>query len=201
MTAVPATVFRSGQPVAQRMVRVTPQQMARGQIVPHPSVNPNASALLAGRQVKAPPIRTARVTAPPAAGRAAVSRPPTPPNSRPPAEPQTARVAQPQSSRPPLITRSTPPQTRATPQRSPTPAPGSTRPQFITRTPLPPRAVPFSTRQQAMQVDPGRPLEPQQRANLRAGKPAGPQRDREFPPHPQQTQRGTKSERPAEQRK
>ena len=35
-----------------------------------------------------------------------------------------------------------------------------------------------------MQPDAGRPLEPQQRQNLRSGKPAGPRRDPEYPPHP-----------------
>jgi hypothetical protein len=62
--------------------------------------------------------------------------------------------------------------------------PPPTLPRLITRSPLPPPNVPFSVRQQALQAHPGRPLEPQQEENLRAGKPAGPMRDREFPPHP-----------------
>lgn len=62
-------------------------------------------------------------------------------------------------------------------------APPPTAPQVVTKTPPPPPAVPFSQRQPAMQEHPGRPLEPQQIENLRQGKPAGPQRDREVLPH------------------
>ncbi|MGH9431784.1 MAG: DUF6600 domain-containing protein [Terriglobia bacterium] len=211
-TAVPATVFRSGQPVARQKVRVTPQQLAKAQIIPHPSMVPAAPATYAGKQVVAPQIRAARLTKAAPAGRVAASRPAAPapysrpsaavPNSRPPAEAQTARPptqmesSRPPSSRPPLITRSATPQRSATPARGVAPASRSTRPRFITRTPPPPRAVPFTQRQQAMQQHPGRPLEPQQRANLRAGKPAGPQRDREFPPHAQPAPRANSS-RPA----
>ncbi len=79
---------------------------------------------------------------------------------------------------------------------APRPAPGPPRAQPPTRTsvtqvprplvirsPAPPAAVPFETRQKAIAQHPGRPLEPQQMQNLRAGRPAGPQRDVE-PPHP-----------------
>jgi len=54
---------------------------------------------------------------------------------------------------------------------------------LVVRAQTPPAAVPFETRQKAIAAHPGRPLEPQQIQNLRAGKPAGPQRDPE-PPHP-----------------
>ena len=54
---------------------------------------------------------------------------------------------------------------------------------LVNRTPLPPASVPFATRQKAIAEHPGRPLEPQQLQNLRAGRPAGPHRDPE-PPHP-----------------
>jgi hypothetical protein len=63
---------------------------------------------------------------------------------------------------------------------------GSREPEprpLVNRTPLPPASVPFTTRQKAIAEHPGRPLEPQQLQNLRAGKPAGPHRDPE-PPHP-----------------
>ena len=88
---------------------------------------------------------------------------------------------------------------------APRPAPGPPRAQPPTRTsvtqvprplvirsPAPPAAVPFETRQKAIAQHPGRPLEPQQMQNLRAGRPAGPQRDAE-PPHPaKQPQRNEK---------
>ncbi|MGD0483460.1 MAG: DUF6600 domain-containing protein [Gemmatimonadales bacterium] len=57
-------------------------------------------------------------------------------------------------------------------------------PVLITRQQPPPQNVPFPQRQKAMQPDNGRPLEPQQIDNLRAGKPAGARRDPEYPPHP-----------------
>jgi hypothetical protein len=55
-------------------------------------------------------------------------------------------------------------------------------PRVIARNPPAPQALPFPTRQKGMQTDPGRPLEPEQRDNLRRGKPAGPPRDVEEPP-------------------
>ncbi|MGH7654011.1 MAG: DUF6600 domain-containing protein [Gemmatimonadaceae bacterium] len=54
---------------------------------------------------------------------------------------------------------------------------------LVHRSPLPPASVPFAARQKAIAQHPGRPLEPQQIRNLRAGRPAGPHRDPE-PPHP-----------------
>jgi hypothetical protein len=68
------------------------------------------------------------------------------------------------------------------------PAPGHGS-QLITKTPPPPSHLAFSTRQQAMQPHPGRPLEPQQRDNLRQGKPPGPMQDKEMPPHAASTPR------------
>ncbi len=172
VTAVSAAAFRSGQPVARQMVRMTPQQIARAQVIPHPFVNPTTAATLPGRQVGAPPVRAAHYTrATPPARAEAVPRSAPPPSSRP--------AVQRNASRPPLITRSAPP------SGSRVATPSNSTPRFITRTQPPPRALPFTVRRQAMQEHPGRPLEPQQRANLRAGRPAGPIRDREFPPHPQ----------------
>jgi hypothetical protein len=62
-TAVPANVFSSGQRVASHVVRLRPEQLARAQVVPHPTVNPTHSAALPGRLVSPPPIRGAAVTA------------------------------------------------------------------------------------------------------------------------------------------
>ncbi len=50
---------------------------------------------------------------------------------------------------------------------------------LVVRAPAPPAAVPFEARQKAISEHPGRPLEPQQIQNLRAGRPAGPQKDPE----------------------
>lgn len=57
------------------------------------------------------------------------------------------------------------------------------RPRWIIRTPPPPSNPPFAKEQPALQQHPGRPLEPQQVDNIRTGRPAGPMRDREIPPH------------------
>lgn len=75
--------------------------------------------------------------------------------------------------------------------------PAPTPPSFVTRQPLPPATPPLSARQPAMEEHPGRPLEPQQLQNLREGKPAGPMRDQEFPPHSSAPKKGS-SERKAE---
>jgi hypothetical protein len=57
-------------------------------------------------------------------------------------------------------------------------------PHVFTRNSPAPTNAPFAARQDAYSSHPGRPLEPQQMDNLRAGKPAGPQQDKETLPHP-----------------
>jgi uncharacterized protein DUF6600 len=209
-TAVPTEVFRSGQPVAPRAVRVAPQQAARAQVIPHPQVAPASIAAFGGKSpVKAPPVGTVRGatpppalrTAPPSATRTEPSAPragaPTFPATRPapqpplvnrstppprtePGPPPRTEAAPPSRTAPPVITRSAPPVER---RQVPIPPPPSAPPRVITRTPPPPRDVPFSAHQPALTQHPGRPLEPQQEQSVRAGRPAGPMRDREFPPH------------------
>ena len=145
-TAVPTPTFRGGQPIAPRNVRLTPEQLARAPIAPHPSVVPAASAASGGRPAPAPAApRPARITG-------AVQRPAASP----------ARAA-----------------------------------PLVTRRPPPPANPPFATRQRAMQAHPGRPLEPQQVENLRAGRPAGPMRDQEFPPHSAPAPRAAPASRPS----
>ena len=177
-TAVPANVFRSGQPVANAAVHVTPQQLAKAQVIAHPGINPARTAVFAGKPaVQAPPVRTARVTAPPPA------RPPL--EARPAPEARSVPESAKPESRPAPPNRTTP-ESRATPPGGGGRAPGNPppqRPAFITRTPPPSHDVPFSAHQPAMQQHPGRPLEPQQEENVRQGRPAGPPRDREVLPH------------------
>jgi hypothetical protein len=173
-TAVPNNVFRSGQPVAAHAVKVTPEELSKATVVPHPEVNPTASAETGGSPVKAPPVRPTTLTTAPA-GRAEApggtaanrSERPAPPVSRPEAN-APPHTPPPASQRPTAAVNGT-----SAPSRN-----------LVTRTPPPPAHIPFATRQQAMAQHPGRPLEPQQRENLRAGRPAGPQRDQEMPPHP-----------------
>ena len=86
--------------------------------------------------------------------------------------------------RPPERTVPAGPQPVTVPRSVPAP-PAGTPPPLITRRQPPPPDPSFQQRQKAMQPDAGRPLEPQQIQNLRAGKPAGPRKDPEYPPHPQ----------------
>lgn len=147
-TAVPANVFRSGLPVSRQAVRLTPQQLERAQIIPHPAVNPTMRAALAGAPVKPPPVRPQNFM--------------TAARTAPRATPRTSPI----SERGPSVA---PPRTEA--------------PRLLSRTPAPPPHVPFAVQRPSMAAHPGRPLEPQQLENLRAGRSAGPMLDREFPPH------------------
>ena len=175
-TAVPANVFRGGQPVASAAVHVTPQQLAQAQVIAHPEMNPTRTAVFAGKPaIQAPPVRAATVTAPPPVRPPLEARPA--PGARPVPENATPE------SRPAPQTRTTPELRAAPPQGRALGNPPAQRPTFITRTPPPSRDVPFSAHEPAMQQHPGRPLEPQQEENLRQGRPAGPPRDREVLPH------------------
>jgi len=173
IVAVPLDVFRGGEPVDRRVVRVTQPEITRAQIISHPRVQPlpQTAGWGTGWSQPAAPGR-------PAVRRPVVARPRpeirvTPWRDRPGAQPLRPTVEQPAPpSRPPLR-----------PAIIPT-APGGRRvpPPVIARNPPAPAALPFPTRQKAMQqTDPGRPLEPVQRQNLRQGKPAGPHRDQEDP--------------------
>jgi hypothetical protein len=174
-TAVPKNVFSSGQPVVHHAVKLPAQQIERAQVTPHPAVNPTMRAAMPGKPVSAPRVRNPR----PVASRAA----PGPERAGGPraVTPET-RTAPPRAN----ASRSNPPEsnTRAESRQPPSRSTPVIPPHVIARTPPPPPVVPFAQRRQAMVEDPGRPLEPPQIANLRAGRPVGPMRDHEFPPHP-----------------
>jgi len=99
-TAVPGNVFRSGQPVSHAAVKVTPQQLAKAQVIAHPAVAPARTAAFGGRTpaarpvAKAQPVRTARVIAPPPAGRGSQPATRVAPNGTPahPAAPNVNRA-------------------------------------------------------------------------------------------------------------
>jgi hypothetical protein len=170
VTAVRADAFRSGQPVQKAMVHVDSAELARAQVVAHPSVNPEKSAILS-HPVAAPrgAPTTTRFTA--SARPGATGEPSRTANA--PSTPGNNRPAMNEPSRNPAST-----------NNSRTNAPGApSRPAYVTKNPAPAPKPSFDTRQQAMQSHPGRPLEPQQMNNLRNGMPAGPQRDREMAPH------------------
>ena len=62
-TAVPTSVFSSGQPVAHHVVRVPPEQLEKAEIIPHPPANPTRSALTPGKPLSPPPVRIQRLVA------------------------------------------------------------------------------------------------------------------------------------------
>ncbi len=191
ITAVPTATFSSGRPVNRDVVRVTPAQVARAEVLPHPSVAPQSSAAIGVRGSSHPPVVSARpamitAVAPRGGGR--------------PTMPAPAVVAASRAGSPALITRAPPPGRAAgapptgrsgAPAAAPQAAPANVQAgnrnngprALITRAPPPPATPPFAAREPALQQHAGRPLEPQQMQNLRGGQPAGPQRDPEFPPH------------------
>src|SRR5579863_2864579 len=116
-TAVPTAVFNSGQAVARQAIRVSAQQVAKGQIIARPVASRTPSAVVGGRPAPAP-ARIARSTTTGTGQRQPVPliTKNTPPGMRlPGGAPRTS---------PPLITRSTPPTRNvATPTRTPSPPP------------------------------------------------------------------------------
>ncbi|HEV7521972.1 MAG TPA: DUF6600 domain-containing protein [Candidatus Angelobacter sp.] len=169
-TAVPASVFSRGDPVAHHIVSVDPRNLATARVVPHPPVNPTVHATLPGRPVRPPPVRPVNfaVTRRAHGGRPDAATVRAAPVAPAPVEPRAAApLPVPQSD-----------------QRTTAVIPPRTAPsRFVMRTPPPPPPVPFAQRRRAMIEDPGRPLEPQQLGNLKAGRPAGPFVQREVPPH------------------
>jgi uncharacterized protein DUF6600 len=175
-TAVPKTVLSSGQPVAHQVVHVPPEHLAKAQVVPHPPVNPTPRAAVPGKPVAPPPVRSHPV--------GTRARPASIAGRRTPSE----------NPRTPPPTKAAPPSTKAAPSaehgrtetapRAGNREPAQPSPQrLITRRPPPPPVVPFADKHPAMLEHPGRPLEPRQVENLRAGRPPGPMKDHEFPPH------------------
>jgi len=177
-TAVSGEVLRTGQPVAAHMVHVTPEQIARTEVIAHPSITPDRTAVFAGRTpVKAPPVRAA-VTAPPrgAVQVAHESHPARPLSAGPPAPMPRTESVEPAHVPAPATG-------RAAPAASLHNGPPAARPTFVTRTPPPQRDVTFAQHEPALAEHPGRALEPQQEQHVREGQPAGPPRDREILPH------------------
>ncbi|MGA3167526.1 MAG: DUF6600 domain-containing protein [Terriglobia bacterium] len=155
-TAVSSEVFRGGLLVGARAVQLTPEQISRAQVVPHPEVTPAAHAVFGGRAMVAPPVR---------------------------AEKFGATATGPRGL--PTITRTAPPTggTKPVPTGMGHFGPPATPNRVIAKNPPPERNVPFLSREPAMSAHPGRPLEPQQIENLRKGKPAGPMQDKEAISH------------------
>jgi len=172
-TAVSANTFRNAQPVMGNLVKLNPQQLAKAQVIPHPQINPTPKAIAAGTKPTRPPVAAQRpvIVQHPSVRAAAAAPPPT--VSKPPAPP-----------RPPAATNRPAPENQVkSPENRPAGALPASRPPLVARTPPPQPKLSYAQKAPAMAEHPGRPLEPQQRANIYAGRPAGPMRDQEFPPH------------------
>ncbi len=193
ITAVSTDAFRSGRPVGREAVRVRPEEVARGSIISHATTAPVEQAVLGGRPAPRPPVAEKPVmitTADPR--RAAPSRGDNRDAQRGAQRGNQQRDNQQRGGQvpPPPVVTQTPPPVKAVPPIAPAPkntgAPPDrgrvTRP-IITRTPPPPENPPFKAKEKALQAHPGRPLEPQQVQNVRGGRPAGPPKDPEVPPH------------------
>ncbi len=194
-TAVSENTFRNAEPVMRNQVKVNPQQLERAQVIPHPQINPTPKAIAAGGNAVRPPVSAQRpviVQHPPVRTTAAAAPPrgAEPPRQSPQearnAPPATARaVPQPPRENPPPVATNRPePENQVRPsQNRPPSAPPAAPSPLVARTPPPQPKLSYQQKAPAMAEHPGRPLEPQQRSNIYAGKPAGPMRDQEFPPH------------------
>jgi uncharacterized protein DUF6600 len=197
MTAVPVSVFRGGEPVGRRTVRVSSGDAARAFAIAHPRVQPSPQAagwtsplrrpLPGTPRTPRPVIHVTPWRKPPAGGQPGegVQQIPLPP-------PITANPDQPQPQQPPppgeqggqggRRGRPDQPGERGQGGQGNQGGQGDQRrgpPPVIARNPPAPAALPFPARERAMEAHPGKPLEPEQRRNLRQGKPAGAPRDTE----------------------
>lgn len=163
-----------------------PVPVQRPTVVQHPPVaNVRPGEATAARN---PPPGNARPNETPRPNPSQARTPP--PNERPSPEAPSKTVMPPSRENPPSEANNRPapatPVTRVPPAATsprPTGGPPQNRPALVAKTPPPAERVPYQQRAPAMDQHPGRPLEPQQRANISAGKPAGPMVDREVPAH------------------
>jgi len=195
MTAVHEETLRNGDPVSRDVVRLRPEEVAAAHVEPHPAVNPTPRVFAGGVPAQRPPAVTRPVMT--RGGEPLITKHAPPPSAAGSAStPQGTRMqipAEPVDARPSRPNRQEELQPRAgaaAPMR-----PVNQRP-IITRNPPPQQVPPPEVRGRAMEADPGRPLEPQQRQAIRAGGPAGPPRDAEVPAHPAPSGRSANPPRP-----
>ena len=205
-TAVPASAFRGGERVDRQMVHIDRDQMARATVIPHPEVVPDRRAMAAGAPESHPPVEQQRPQIAyrgpmdrdrPEANPEARNTPERPVIERP--ERNEPQVQSPVRNEPqvqtPLRNEPARPVIENRPEQQPPNAgqggfQARNQHPLVTRNQPPPPPPSFEQRRPAMEEHPGRPLEPQQVENIRAGRPAGPMRDQEFPPHAENQQRG-----------
>ena len=196
-TAVRANEFASGRPITPATaIHPTPQQMAHAQAIPHPFVAPTARSVVP-HPVSSVPVSSMRrsLITPTVMARPTASTRTSPAPFRATAAQNRGPQNQPALGRPvPVRTNPAPGSVaRNTGTFSGTQA-GNALPRGSAQQPagaplvthnVPPRVQPtFAQRQPALARDPGRPLGPTQLDNISRGRPAGPPRTPEFPPHP-----------------
>lgn len=165
-----------------------PVPARRPAVVQHPPV-PRAEVAAARPAPSGHPAEVARPNQPSRPNEAARPNETAPPNPEATRTPPAAARPAPEAARPNPSAETT---ARPSPQnanrppatyRPPPSAPTENRPPLVSRTPPPQDGLPYKAKEPAMAEHPGRPLEPQQRGNISAGKPAGPMHDQEVPPH------------------
>lgn len=166
----PVANIRPGQP--PNTARNTPPENVRaGEVAPpNGTPRPNEPPRSNTNEARTPPSNVRPGSEPPSGNVPGHENPPAATNSRPIPPNEEPRT-------PPATTVNRPPQVHVPSE------PPASRPPLVAKTPPPPEKLPLEQKAPAMAEHPGRPLEPQQRANLSAGKPAGPMKDPEFPPH------------------
>jgi hypothetical protein len=208
LTAVSSAAFSAGDPVARHAITLRPDLLPPLRMAQHPSVNPRRELLAGGAPAPRPRFaerpqtlvtraeprsganeRMIQYAAAPEIPRGNAMSPPTGARERPA----------------PVITRTQPPGQRQTQSQAAgevgpplshgngknnngnreaaSPAASAPPRPLIARNAPPPARPNAAERQSAMQAHPGRPLEPGQIENLRAGRPAGAPRDHEVPNH------------------
>ena len=197
VTAVAATTFASGRTIGREAIAVDVNRMSQARIAAHPSTAPTPQAVLGGsppvarpaNAIERRPVPTGVGTFSPTPATAGGSVRPTP--ATPPviqaAPAPTGATGKPVPPAPTGATgRPAPPAPVSGTSAVVAPQSGAAptaAPPVIVKRPPPLQPVPFEARQKALQQDPGRPLEPKQVENLRAGRPAGPPAETESPQH------------------
>ena len=198
-TAVRANEFASGRLITPRTaIHPTRQQMAHTEIIPHPFITPTTRSVVP-HPVTAVPVSSQRPNLITFRGEQRLT-----PGARNSAVPSRPTVQQPSRVFPQLGNMRPAPNTASSTYRNntePYTEPGRTARNgarlpstiyggsqpgktLLTRTPPPPARPTFEQREPALRQDPGRPLDPGQLDNLSRGRPVGPARPPDFPPHP-----------------
>jgi hypothetical protein len=190
LTAVSSAAFSAGDPVGRHAIKLRTDLLPPIRMTQHPAVNPRRELIAGGAPAPRPKFaerpQTLVTRAEPRGGAhvRAIQNAPTRPapvitRNQPTGQPRTAggEVGPPLSHGNGNNNRGNREAAAREPRVSASP-----RPLIARNAPPPPRPN-AAERQSAMQAHPGKPLEPRQIENLRAGRPAGAPHDHEVPNH------------------